>query len=176
VIAACASAEAQRPFVMSGSRYTDEVIVRTLPMTPESWVAWHSGPADLSVALGVPIADGALPPPSIIADCMPSLAARRNLLGVWGIADGVLAGSAMFKFPHDAGIVELGYGVAPTHESLGIATAMVGAMIEIAGDLRVFAHTLPENLASQRVLEKNGFEFSRMVNDPDDGLVRRYDR
>jgi RimJ/RimL family protein N-acetyltransferase len=126
-------------------------------MTPESWVAWHSGPADLSVALGFPIADGALPPPSIIAD-------------------GVLAGSAMFKFPHDAGFVELGYGVAPTHENLGIATAMVGAMIEIAGDLRVFAHTLPENLASQRVLEKNGFVSSRMVNDPDDGLVRRYDR
>jgi RimJ/RimL family protein N-acetyltransferase len=145
-------------------------------MTPESWIAWHSSPSDLCVAVGFPIAEGALPPPSIIEDCLPSLAARRNLLGVWGIADGVLAGSAMFKFPHDVGFVEFGYGVAPTHENLGIATAMVGAMIELAGDLQVFAHTLPENLASQRVLEKNGFVFSRMVTDPEDGLVRRYDR
>jgi len=39
----------------------------------------------------------------------------------------------------------------------------------------VCAHTLPNNVASGRVLEKCGFRRVRQVVDPDDGLVSRWE-
>ena len=56
----------------------------------------------------------------------------------------------------------LGYWVAERANGRGLATKAVGALIPIAfGELglhRLEAGTLTDNLASQRVLEKNGFE------------------
>jgi ribosomal-protein-alanine N-acetyltransferase len=56
----------------------------------------------------------------------------------------------------------LGYWVDREHNGRGLATAAVGEMIEFAfGGLelhRLEAGTLPDNVASQRVLEKNAFE------------------
>ena len=56
----------------------------------------------------------------------------------------------------------LGYWVAQGWNRRGIATAAVGQAVERAfGDLglhRLEAGTLVDNVASQRVLEKNGFE------------------
>jgi ribosomal-protein-alanine N-acetyltransferase len=64
----------------------------------------------------------------------------------------------------------LGYWVAERFSGRGLATKAVGDVIEIAfGDLglhRLEAATLVDNLPSQRVLEKNGFEPI--------GLARRY--
>jgi RimJ/RimL family protein N-acetyltransferase len=39
----------------------------------------------------------------------------------------------------------------------------------------VRAHTLPDGLASQRVLAKSGFRFVGEVVEPEDGLVHRYE-
>lgn len=56
----------------------------------------------------------------------------------------------------------VGYWVAADRNGRGLATRAVAAAIEIAfGELglhRLEAATLVENVASQRVLEKNGFE------------------
>ncbi len=59
---------------------------------------------------------------------------------------------------HAAG---LGYWVDEGHNGRGLASRAVAEVLELAfGELglhRVEAGTLPDNLASQRVLEKNGF-------------------
>jgi len=64
----------------------------------------------------------------------------------------------------------LSYWVDQDRNGLGLATRAVGAVVDFAfGDLqlhRVEAGTLPDNFASQRVLEKNGFERY--------GLARRF--
>jgi ribosomal-protein-alanine N-acetyltransferase len=64
----------------------------------------------------------------------------------------------------------LGYWVAERLNGRGLATRAVGEVIEIAfGELRLHrleAATLVDNVPSQRVLEKNGFEPI--------GLARRY--
>jgi ribosomal-protein-alanine N-acetyltransferase len=56
----------------------------------------------------------------------------------------------------------IGYWVDGARNGRGLATAAVGAILEYAfGDIglhRVEAATLVDNLPSQRVLEKNGFE------------------
>ena len=61
---------------------------------------------------------------------------------------------------HDS--ANLGYWVAERVNGRGLATRAVGELIGVAfGELglhRLEAGTLVDNLASQRVLEKNGFE------------------
>lgn len=64
----------------------------------------------------------------------------------------------------------VGYWVDESHNGRGLATAAVAAVVAVAfGELglhRLEAGALVDNLASQRVLEKNGFERI--------GLARRY--
>jgi RimJ/RimL family protein N-acetyltransferase len=38
------------------------------------------------------------------------------------------------------------------------------------------AHTLPEENASNRALRRNGFTFSGEVDDPEDGLIWRWEK
>lgn len=56
---------------------------------------------------------------------------------------------------------DLGYWVDQQHNGRGVATAAVGAVVDIAfaelGLHRVQAGTLLHNVGSQRVLERNGF-------------------
>jgi RimJ/RimL family protein N-acetyltransferase len=90
-------------------------------------------------------------------------------------------GSGGFKGPPDAdGMVEISYGVAPEHQGKGYATEAAEALVAYAfrnGQVRVVrAHTLPENEASKRVLEKCGFRFVGEVHDPEDGLVWRWEK
>ena len=63
--------------------------------------------------------------------------------------------------PDENGVVEIGYSVVPAFGRQGIATEMVTALVQHAfTDARVthvIAHTYPSNVASIRVLEKNGF-------------------
>ena len=93
----------------------------------------------------------------------------------------IRVGSCGFKGPPDAdGIVEIAYGVAPEHQGRGYATEAAEALVAYAfrsGQVRVVrAHTLPDNDASKRVLEKCGFQFIGEVDDPEDGLVWRWEK
>jgi RimJ/RimL family protein N-acetyltransferase len=92
-----------------------------------------------------------------------------------------VVGACSFKHPPDTrGEVEIAYFTFPGHERRGHATAMAGALLALAADqpdaLLVVAHTLPERNASTRVLERSGFRFVGVVEDPEDGTVWRYER
>lgn len=96
-------------------------------------------------------------------------------------ARGEVIGTAGFKGPPDAdGVVEIAYGIVPTHQGQGYATEAAGALVRFAAaDPRVRlvrAHTLPEANASTHVLRKCGFVHIGEVVDPDDGLVWRWER
>ena len=76
----------------------------------------------------------------------------------------------------DRGAVEIGYGFNASFESRGYATEAVGALVRSLlahPDVRtVTAETAVDNLASQRVLEKNGFVRTGVgSNDHDGDLV-----
>ena len=87
---------------------------------------------------------------------------RGHAYGI--VVDGELAGllSIMGTPRSPSGSANIGYWVGAGYAGRGVATAAVAAVIPIAfgehGLHRLEAGTLPDNLASQRVLEKNGFE------------------
>jgi len=90
-------------------------------------------------------------------------------------ATGLAVGGIGFFGPPDAvgprtGIVELGFGLVAAARGRGLASAALAAALDIArgnGATSVIADTVPGNVASQRVLEKNGFVELRR----DDELV-----
>ena len=74
--------------------------------------------------------------------------------------DRVVLGSACFKsVPHN-GQVEIGYGIAPQYARQGYTTEAIKALCAFAFTFdsvtAVIAETDPNNLASQRVLQKCG--------------------
>ncbi len=94
-------------------------------------------------------------------------------------AAGAVVGLAGFKGPPVDGMVEIAYAIVPEHQGRGHATAAARALSSYAfesGEVRtVRAHTVPDGIASQRVLAKAGFlEVGEMV-DPDDGRVLRFE-
>ena len=94
-------------------------------------------------------------------------------------AEGVVVGLCGFKGPPIEGMVEIAYAIDPEHQRRGYATAAARAAATFAfesGEVRtVRAHTLPDGIASQRVLAKAGFLKVGEVVDPDDGLVWRFE-
>ena len=93
---------------------------------------------------------------------------------------GDVVGTCSFKGPPADGVVEVAYGVAPDHQGKGYATEAARALVSYAfgfADVRVVrAHTLPESIASKRVLAKCGFRYVGEIIDPEDGLVCRFER
>lgn len=75
--------------------------------------------------------------------------------------------------PDAFGVVEIGYGLSPAVRGQGLATEAIGALIEhlrtASGITAVTAETAVSNVASQRVLEKNGFERTGTSWSRDDG-------
>lgn len=91
-----------------------------------------------------------------------------------------VVGVCGFKGPPDGdGVVEVAYGIDPPHQGCGYATEATGELVRFAlADARVQrvrAHTKPDNVASKRVLERNGFGYVGEVIDPEDGLVARWE-
>jgi RimJ/RimL family protein N-acetyltransferase len=96
--------------------------------------------------------------------------------GSWMIVrDGEVVGLCSYKRPPAQGRVEIGYGTAPQRRESGIATAAVAVIAQIASADHVIealtAETSSNNLASQRVLEKNGFVRTGRRTDDEDGEV-----
>ena len=95
----------------------------------------------------------------------PRLVVDKQIVGVTG-----------FKEPPTSnGMVEIGYGIAPSQQKQGFATEAVKLLLKEAFSRTeiqvVIAHTAPSNRASQRVLEKNGFSREGSKVDPKDGEV-----
>lgn len=90
-------------------------------------------------------------------------------------------GSCGFKGPPDAnGVVEIAYEIEEPYRCQGFATEAVHSLIGYAmriESVRVIrAHTKCEGVASERVLSKCGFKRNGQVDDPDDGLVNRWEK
>jgi RimJ/RimL family protein N-acetyltransferase len=72
-------------------------------------------------------------------------------------------GGAVIKEGAGPGVVEIGYGVLQQFQRRGYATEAVGGFLSAAfarpDVTRVIAQTMPELIASIRVLEKSGFSF-----------------
>jgi RimJ/RimL family protein N-acetyltransferase len=90
-------------------------------------------------------------------------------------------GSVGFKGPPDEdATVEIAYGLVPAFQGRGYATEAAKGAIAFAldsGRVRLLrAHTLPTPNASTRVLTKCGFQFIGPIEDPEDGLVWRWER
>jgi ribosomal-protein-alanine N-acetyltransferase len=164
--------------------------LQLLPLAPADILALIEGVQQFKERFGTPVADG-LRDLFVSGEISPAWIAKLRVAtaaDVWlhGFAlvdqeSQSVIGTAGFKGPPDeAGMVEIGYGMAPSFQGHGFATEAAAALVEFAfddGRVRlVRAHTLPTNNASTRVLEKCGFKFIGDVSDPDDGLVWRWER
>lgn len=132
----------------------------------------------LEERLGCRAAPKGVLPSGFVQEFLETSRLRPDWLGCWAILDGLIVGSAMFKGRPQAGTVEIGYGVAPSHEGQGIGTAMAGWMKQAAfakGAETVRAHTLRDGFASQTILKKNGFSLIGEVFEEEDGLVLRWE-
>ena len=94
-------------------------------------------------------------------------------------ADKLLIGSGCFKSsPDEFGQVEIGYEIASEYWNCGYATETARALIDFAfihePVKAVVAHTLAEENASSRVLQKVGMKFISEIDNPDDGKIWRW--
>lgn len=122
------------------------------------------------------VPDSALAPPEVL-DMLRTLAAGIGAEfspSAWMmVEEGEIVGlCSITRVPQD-GEIHIGYGVAPTREGRGYTTRAIGHLLEWGrGDprvLRISAETGVENIASQRVLERNGFVRVGARIDAEDG-------
>jgi RimJ/RimL family protein N-acetyltransferase len=104
-------------------------------------------------------------------------AARKANEDPWGpyvfFDENVLVGFGGFKGPARAGVIEIGYAVAPSRQGRGVATAATRLLVDRARDggvRTVVAHTLAEANSSTSVLERCGFTRVATTPDPDGQL------
>ena len=101
---------------------------------------------------------------------LPRVAGRSWLI----VAAGEVVGLCSHKNPPTAeGVADIGYGVAPERRRLGYATCAVAMIAEAAradpAIAALTAETALANLASQRVVEANGFTKVGRSHDRDEG-------
>lgn len=122
------------------------------------------------------LADTPIAPPEILQ--MLSGVADR----VWAIfspaswlivEDNEVIGLCSISRPPERGLVDIGYGIAPSRRGRGSARRAVGDIVAWAKDctnvIALTADTSTTNLASQRVLERNGFVRIGERIDKEDG-------
>jgi RimJ/RimL family protein N-acetyltransferase len=96
------------------------------------------------------------------------IAARQReteYVGTWMIVeDDEVVGLCGHHGPPVDGAIEIGYNVAPQRQGRGYGTRAIELLVENARERddieTIIAQTAPENIASQRVLEHNGFELA----------------
>ncbi|MCR5324099.1 MAG: GNAT family N-acetyltransferase [Lachnospiraceae bacterium] len=72
-------------------------------------------------------------------------------------------GSIDYKYVPKDGVTEVGYGLNPLYSGHGYMTEALKAFLEFGKELgikTVKADTLPDNVSSQNVLKKCGFQFT----------------
>jgi [ribosomal protein S5]-alanine N-acetyltransferase len=94
-------------------------------------------------------------------------------------AENMLVGSGGYTgFPTEEGVVEIGYEIAESYRGKGLATEVVQALVLHAFTdkqvLKVQAHTLPVENASNHILKKFGFEYAGESVDPNEGAVWKW--
>lgn len=96
---------------------------------------------------------------------------RESRMGPWGILlkdTGLLVGNCgfpHFSFKQSTG--EINYYIAPRYRRKGLATEAVMALLEFGfGDMelnRIQGRCAPDNKSSERVMQKAGMMFERMI-------------
>lgn len=138
------------------------------PFTRELMLAAVDDPAVAGALLGLRVAEGW--PNKAERGVLPLLArriARDPALADWEMhlfiqtEAGMIIGTGGFKGrPDNTGMVDLGYGIAPSYQGQGYATEAGAALIAWAfaqpGVRRIFADCLAANPASAQVLAKLG--------------------
>ena len=94
--------------------------------------------------------------------------------------DNRLIGSGGYQGkPTPEGTVEIGYEIAPEYRNKGLATEMTKGLIENAFKNEqvgtIVAHTLGQENHSTKVLSKCGFKRVEEFNDPDEGLIWKWE-
>ena len=96
-------------------------------------------------------------------------------VGYLAIEGNNCVGCCGFTSPPVEGVVEIAYFTYPDFEKRGIATGMAQRLISIAQEcdssVRIIAHTLTEENASNHILKKLGFAFTGTVDHPEDGKI-----
>jgi [ribosomal protein S5]-alanine N-acetyltransferase len=128
---------------------------------------------------GARIAQGALPPPFLMALALSEIARGSDMR--WNAsrllcAHGVqIVASGGFKGDPIDGRVEIGYGTAESERGLGHASWMAQALCSEAraqpGVREVLAESAIDNLASEAVLRRTGFEVIFQRADLEDGVL-----
>jgi [ribosomal protein S5]-alanine N-acetyltransferase len=115
--------------------------------------------------------------PPTEADVLEGLRAKvehwdRHGFGMWMARDrdtGEMVGRGGLQYTYTAGLndVEAGWAIVPERWGQGLATELAHACVETAFDhlglLELVAFTLPDNVASRRVMEKAGFTYERDI-------------
>jgi [ribosomal protein S5]-alanine N-acetyltransferase len=159
-----------------------------LSFSPAILLAMIEGPREFEREMGMPIAAGLrdVIVPHVSAAWIEQLHAAGSAdPWVHGFAvvernDRYVIGTAGFKGPPDKeGMVEIGYGIAPSYQEHGYATEATEALIAFAlaqnSVSLIRAHTLPSPNASTHVLSRCGFTYVGAIDDPEDGQVWRWD-
>jgi len=149
-------------------------VLRLLTANLELLDAALEGDEELARALGHPVVPGWATFEEALAPTRAALADDPGE-GRWGTRlflagdPPELVGWGGFKGPPANGVVELGYEIAESRRGQGLATDAVAAMLEQAFASpeveSVIAHTLAERNASNRVLEKAGFDHDGEAQD-----------
>jgi RimJ/RimL family protein N-acetyltransferase len=117
------------------------------------------------------------PAPPTEAEIIDGLAAKgdhwdRRGFGLWLLRDretGRMVGRGGLQHTYTAGLheVEAAWAIVPERWRQGLATELAQACVEVGFDQlglrRIVAFTLPDNVASRRVMEKTGFEYERDI-------------
>jgi ribosomal-protein-alanine N-acetyltransferase len=117
------------------------------------------------------------PKPPTEAEIADGLAAKvahwdRRGFGMWLLRDretGALLGRGGLQYTYTAGLhdVEAAWAIVPDRWGQGLATELAFACVDVGfeqlGLREIVAFTLPDNIASRRVMEKAGFEHERDI-------------
>jgi [ribosomal protein S5]-alanine N-acetyltransferase len=115
--------------------------------------------------------------PPTEADVTDGLAAKvdhwdRHGFGMWLLRDretGEMVGRGGLQYTYTAGLndVEAAWAIVPERWGQGLATELAHVCVEVAFNpldlLEIVAFTLPDNVASRRVMEKSGFAYDREI-------------
>jgi RimJ/RimL family protein N-acetyltransferase len=111
------------------------------------------------------------------ADVLDGLSAKvdhwdRHGFGMWLARDrdtGEMVGRGGLQYTYTAGLndIEAGWALVPERWGQGLATELAHACVEVGfeqlGLLELVAFTLPDNVASRRVMERTGFTYERDI-------------
>jgi len=145
-----------------------------------------SGNENLSIELGVTVADNWTEfGVGVLEYSLNKLSEDEKESGWWTYfpihkQSNRLIGSGGYKGkPTTEGTVEIGYEISSDYRNRGYATEMTMGLVENAFKNNsvnsILAHTLGQENPSTKVLKKCGFEKVEELNDPNEGIIWRWE-